>query len=164
MRCLTSAKFTMTATLLHINEGYTEPVSDPTVGSWVEAQDPLTGEIVNKWQPGRHFDDVLTPTVDERVVGDFPCVARGTSTSDRYGSNENVGKNYQNLDIVRMWVPNNVVVKKSDRVTNIRKDGVTLWIDNDGSPVTFNVNGVIPQFGPFNQHLETFLLLERTEF
>jgi hypothetical protein len=162
MGCLTGAKYTMTATLLHVVNDYA-PV-DSTEGSWVESQDPLTGQIVNKWQPGSHEDDVLTPDVDETTVGDFKCVARGTSTSDRYGSTEKFGKDYQNIDIVRMWVPTSTRIKKSDRITNIRNGNTTLWIDDDGQPITFNVNGVIPQFGPFNAHVEDFLLLERVGF
>lgn len=164
MRCITSAKFTMTATLLHVDNAYSEPVTDPDLGGWVDAQDPLTGEIVHKWVPGQHADIVSTP-VDETVVGDFECIARGMSTNNRYGSNENFGNEYTNIDMVRLWVPAHVRIKKSDRVYNIRKDGTTLWIDDDGQPVTFNVNGVTPQFnGPFNMHTETFVLLERVEF
>jgi hypothetical protein len=165
MRCITGAKFTMTATLLHINDNYSEPV-DPgnPDGSWVQSQDPLTGEIVNKWEPGTH-SDVLDTVVDETVVGDFECVARGMSINSRYGSGEDFGKDYKNIDMVRLWVPVHVRIKKSDRVYNIRNGNTTLWLDDDGKPVTFNVNGVTPQFnGPFNQHNETFALLERVEF
>lgn len=162
MKCITGAKYTMTATLMHVDDNFVDSTTPADVGSWVESQDPLTGEIVNKWVPGRH-EDVLTTTVDETVVGDFPCVARGFSTTARYTSTESFGDKYVNMDMVRMWVPASVRIKKSDRITNIRRNGVTLWLDDDGNPVTFNINGITPQFGPFNQQVETFLMLERTE-
>lgn len=163
MVCITGAKFTMRATLLHVNNDYTETVPDPTVGTWIERQDPITGEIVNQWQPGLH-QDIVGTVEDETVIGDFDCVARGMSTADRFSSTERFGENYKNIDMVKLWVPASLRIKKSDRVTNIRdKAGNLLWIDDDGSAVVFNVNGVTPQLGPFNVHTETFALLERAE-
>lgn len=160
MGCINAAKYTMTATLLHVDNDYVDPDTPTDVGQWVESQDPITGEIVSVWQPGG-----VAPTSPDvqTTVGDFNCVARGMSTSNRYGSTENFGKDYENVDLVRLWIPPTINIKKSDRVYNIRSAGTTLWSDDDGKPLTFNVNGITPQFGPFNVHTETFVLLERVE-
>lgn len=172
--CLTGARFTMNATLLHQNEDYVPEgeIDMEPYGEWVESQDPLTGEIVRIWQP---YDDPLTPDVDEDVlkIGSIPCLARGIVDGGIRvaGTTERFGDTYENIDYVKLWVPPHVRISKRDRVTNIKDaSGHIRWLDEEYSdPATaeipratvFNVNGVTPLFDAFNNLVEQFVLLER---
>lgn len=168
MRCLNSAKFTMNATLLKQNETYQGPVDSSFEGEWVEAQDPLTGQIVTEWKPTIQVpDNPETPGTNEELVATIPCVARGYSSNNRFSSTLELGEEFRNIDLLRMWIPSNILVAKGDRVTNIKdSSGTILWADiSYPTPraTQFNVIGVAPQLGPFNTHTETLLFLERAE-
>lgn len=185
-RCLTTIRMSMTATLLHQSDEYNPfPVDPDEFGTWVESQDPLTGEIVRVWTP--FPDDVDTPTVDESVVyGTIPCIARGIVDGGIRvaGTTERFGDTYENIDFVKLWVPAHLTIttpdgivetkiSKRDRVTNIRdKHGHIIWIDEEFSDpaetevpraTMFNVNGVTPLLNAWNEHVESFVLLERAE-
>lgn len=166
-KCITGAKFTMRATLLRQSPDYQGETDPNFEGEWVDSQDPLTGEIVRVWQPHILIPDDPDTVEYDPTVQSMPCVARGYSTSNRYTSNRVFGDDYKNIDTVRMWVPGNLAITKNDRITNIRDTkGRILWIEDFGSPpkaVTFNVSGIVPQLGPFNRYIETFLILERVE-
>lgn len=173
--CLTGARFTMSATLLHQNDPYAPGGIDvEDYGTWVESQDPLTGEIVRVWKPYEDTPD--TPDVDESVTfGNINCIARGIVDGGIRvaGTTERFGDTYENIDYVKMWVPPHVRISKRDRVTNIRDaTGHIRWVDEEfidprevSNPelyaTVFNVNGVTPLFNAFNQATEQFVLLER---
>lgn len=173
--CLTGARFTMSATLLHQNDNYTPGYPDINdYGNWVNSQDPLTGEIVRVWEP--FPDEPSTPDVDESVVfGTIPCLARGIVDGGIRvaGTTERFGDTYENIDFVKLWVPSWVRISKRDRITNIKdKSGHVRWLDeefdnpNDDLPpvaTVFNVDGVTPLFNAFNDITEQFVLLERAE-
>lgn len=169
LKCLTAGRMTMTAALLHRNNQYA-PVPDVNhYGDWVDAQDPLTGQIIKVWEP---FPDLpSTPDVDESITyRNVPCVARGIVDGGIRvaGTTERFSDTYQNIDFVKMWVPAGIKVSKRDRVTNIRDPkGNIVWRDEEYSDPNdvarasvFNVNGVTPLFDAFNRHIESFVLLE----
>lgn len=174
--CLTGARFNMQATLLHQWDDYV-PEGDIDLdeyGTWVNSQDPLTGEIIRVWKP---YDNPTTPTVNEDTlsIGTINCLARGIVDGGIRvaGTTERFGDTYENIDYVKMWVPAGVRVSKRDRVTNIRDPrGNIIWRDEEftdprsnipAKATTFNVNGVTPLFDAFNKHTENFVLLERVE-
>lgn len=173
MRCLTGARFSMEAELLRqVNTTSREPnVIDSSDGVWVESQNPITGEIHNEWKPVVITPDNPSTDFDETTVVTIPCMVRGiVSGGVRMGGTTEVfGDVYDNIDIVKMWVPAWVNIHKRDQITNIRetKGGKILWKDEeygDGTRATvFNVNGVIPILDGFNRHSENFLALEKAE-
>lgn len=175
--CLTGARFTMTATLLHQDSDYVPTPGggiDPSeYGEWVKSQNPLTNEIIRVWVP--FPDDPNTPDVDEHVTfGTIKCLARGIVDGGIRvaGTTERFGDTYENIDFAKLWVPPTVRITKRDRVTNIAdKSGHIRWLDEEFADINevpratvFNVNGVTPLFNAFNVMTEQFVLLERAEF
>lgn len=172
-KTLTGTRFSMTATLLR----QTDPTGDPIIptegqnGNWVTNQDPLSGEIVNVWQPvGDIADNQDTPAYDP-VYENIPCLARGIVDGGIRvaGSTERFGDTYENIDYAKLWVPASVHITKRDRVTNIRTAAGVFWRNfeyekpGEVKATVFNVNGVSPLFDAFNRHIENFILLERAE-
>lgn len=166
--CLTGARFSMAATLLHQGDD-NGPTPDPEgYGTWVMQQDPLTGEIVRVW-----VADPTDPNPNDQdvTIGDIACEARGIVDGGIRvaGTTERFGDTYENIDFVKLWVPAGTIVTKRDRITNIRdRDGHYAWLDeesvaNPAKATVFNVNGVTPLFNAFNQLTEWFILLERAE-
>lgn len=177
--CLTGARFTMSATLLHQNDPYT-PEGDIDIdlyGEWKNSQDPLTGEIVRIWVPfEKPKDNPHTPEDESAIdIGTVPCVARGIVDGGIRvaGTTERFGDTYDNIDFVKMWLPPHVRISKRDRVTNIRDaQGHIRWVDEElvdpretDTPraTVFNVNGVTPLFNAFNVMTEQFVLLEKAD-
>lgn len=169
IHCLTAARFTMKATILH--RGIVAPDPNPDeYGEWVDSQDPLTGEIVKVWVPTSPTDNPQT-SVDETQVYEIDCLARGIVDGGIRvaGTTERFGADYENIDFVKMWVPSSVLISKRDRVTNIKDNtGRIRWVDEESSvnssrATVFNVNGVTPLFDAFNRCVEYFVLLERAE-
>lgn len=170
--CLTGARFTMNATLLHQNDpNNVDPIIIDDYGTWVQQQDPLTGEIVRVWVPNDPTPIDPNDPNPNVLIGDVPCLARGIVDGGIRvaGTTERFGDMYENIDFVKMWVPSYITVTKRDRITNIRdKNGHIRWLDEesiaDPSKATvFNVNGVTPLFNAFNELTEWFVLLERAE-
>lgn len=168
--CLTSARFTMTATLLH-QGSENGPTPDPDgYGQWKKQQDPLTGEFVRVWQPLPDPDPNTTDN-ENVTIGDIPCIARGIVDGGIRvaGTTQHFGSIYENIDYIKMSVPLSVVVTKNDRITNIRdKSGHIRWLDEEFSDdpsraTVFNVLGVTPQFNAFNDLAEWFVLLQRAD-
>lgn len=168
--CLTGARFTMSATLLHREYYDGTPIDEGRYGEWIKSQDPLTGQIVREWQP--NLDNPQTPEDENTMnIGVIPCMARGIVDGGIRvaGTTERFGELYENIDYVRLWVPASVTITKSDRVTNIKDStGHTRWLDEeypDSGPkaTVFNVNGVTPLFNAFNKMTEQYVLLERAE-
>lgn len=174
--CLTGARFTMSATLLHQDSNYQPGYPDLSLyGEWVNSQDPLTGEIVRVWEPfPDQPDNPDTPTYDP-TIAKIPCLARGIVDGGIRvaGTTERFGDTYENIDYAKLWVPAWVNITKRDRVTNLAdKSGHIQWLDEEFDnpddtlpPVAtvFNVNGVTPLFNAFNECTEKFVLLERAE-
>lgn len=163
MLCLTGARFTMNAEVLH-QELVDEDADSSVGGTWVNKQDPLSGSIERVWKPappvpGKPGKPATTKTIDCLVRG---IVDGGIRVA---GSTERFGDTYENIDYVKMWIPARVKVTKSDRITNIRnkRGGDVIWLDEeyDNGPTIFNVNGVTPLFDAFNRHVENFVLLEK---
>lgn len=168
--CLTGARFSMSATLLHRDDYDGTPIDQGKYGQWVESQDPLTGQVVRVWEP--NLDNPQTPEDEDTMhIGVIPCIARGIVDGGIRvaGTTERFGDTYENIDFVKMWIPASYNVSKADRITNIRDaTGRIRWLDEefpDTGPraTVFNVNGVTPLFNAFNQMTEQFVLLERAE-
>lgn len=188
--CLTGARFTMKATLLHQNDNYNPyPVDPDLYGEWTDSQDPLTGEVVRIWVPYRNpgTDNPNTPEVDPTIL-EIPCIARGivdggirvAGTTEWFGNQD-----YRNIDFVKMWIPPHINISKRDRITNIKDaNGRIMWVNEEFMPASptkpvdlsdpttynesvkatlFNVNGVTPLFNAFNRPVENFVLLENAE-
>lgn len=163
--CLTGAAFSMTADVKRQHNDNPDDPSDN--GSWVMVQDPDTGEITRVW---KSFDNPDTPDVDESVTGEsFPCLARGIlSTGIRNASaTQNWSEVYRATDIVQLQFPANVVLRRNDRVLNIRDSkGKIVWREEeavDAPGTVFIVNGVVAIMDAFNNHIKNFALLERAD-
>lgn len=186
--CLTGARFTMEATLLRQVDDYNPyPVDPDYYGTWVNSQDPLTGEIVRVWEPyPDQPDNPDTPEIDP-TFKTIKCIARGIVDGGIRvaGTTERFGDTYENIDYAKLWVGPDVRITKRDRITNIKdRTGRIRWRDeeyeqiNPNNPIdlndpttynqylkatVFNVNGVTPLFNAFNVMTEQFVLLERAE-
>lgn len=167
IRCLTGTRFSMTATVLRYTEQTNLPAS-PQPTNWTNNQDPITGEVMNNWQPGITTpDNPATTTINETKIETIPCLVRGIVDGGIRvaGTTERFGDTYQNIDIVKLWTPPNVVLTKRDRIVDIKgPNGIVIWRDEeyfDNRATTFNINGVTPLFDAFNKHIENFILLER---
>jgi hypothetical protein len=165
----------MTATVLKPGENVPDPINPDDYGTWVESQDPLTGEIVKVWKPFEDQPDIPETDYNEFRSSTINCLARGIVDGGIRvaGTTERFGDTYENIDFVKMWVPASRIITKRDRITNIKNPkGQVVWLDeefddpNDLTPpkaTVFNVNGVTPLFDAFNRHTENFVLLERAE-
>lgn len=172
MRCLTSGRFSMEATVLRQGVQVDLP-SDASDGTYVDEQDPISGDIIRVWQPTVK-DDPTTPQ-DEVKQNAIPCIVRGVVDGGIRvaGTTERFGADFESVDYARMWFPAGYVLSKRDRITQIRdgRTGQIFWVeeelktqDNKYVATIFNVNGVTPLFDAFNQHIENVALLERAEF
>jgi hypothetical protein len=164
----------MRADVLKIKD-YTN-VNDPTeFGTWVESQDPITGDIVRVWEP-EVSDNPFTPTVDETEYYTIPCLARGIIEGGvrAAGTTEDWADIYSSIELVRLFFPAGYILTRRDRVINIRsQNGQIIWKEEDygesspGSGIyqatVFDVLGVTPVIDPFGTHIENYALLERAE-
>lgn len=166
MRCITSARFNMTATILYQGDYTPAPVDNTEEGHWVEGkQDPLTGEINRVWVPAD--GDSVTPGVQEVRV---KCIVRGIPDGGIRvaGTTERITPDgvWESADYAKMQLPPNVKISKRDRVTNItNRRGEYPWKEEefDNRPTVFEVLGVGPIFDPFGNHIESSVLLQRAE-
>lgn len=180
VRCLTSARFNMTADVLRagIDAPPVEEEDNGQYGEWVEQQDPLTHEIIMVWVPAGQVtpgDNPDTPGTETqyRQQLSVPCLARGIVEGGIRvaGTTERFGNEYENIDYTRLWFPASVIITKRDRITNIRDSrGKVIWVDEETNPTgtswrstVFNVEGVTPIPDPFGRHVENQALLARAE-
>lgn len=164
MICLSSARFSMRATLLNPKYGF-EDRANPDYSFNEGGQDPYTGEIQRDWI--KQKDKPGTPDVNE-ASAQFPCLARGVQSNGirAVGNTESFGEVYDNTEYVQMWFPAYVNLKKDDRVTEIldaRGSYVYMNEEYRDEPVQtiFNVDGVQPIFDYANRHVENFALLSK---
>jgi hypothetical protein len=167
MRCITSARFNMTATVLTQDELVIDSTNPDgsVVGHWENKQDPETGEIVRVWIV--EDTDPVTPGVQEKKV---KCIVRGildggirvAGTTERYTPQGIL----ESVDFVKMQFPASVIITKRDRVTNIaNRKGIIIWREEefDNAPTVFDVQGVTPVVDPFGTLVEWTALLQRSE-
>lgn len=171
--CLTAARFTMNAEVLtQVGDNPVNFDEDPEndTGTWESYQDPITGAILNRWVTTDE-SKVPLPAGSLEPVRTIDCLARGitgTAIARTAGSSERFGDLYENLEIVRMWVPASVHLSKRDRVTNIRskKGGAVVWLDEEygDRPTVFNVDGIVPEFDPLNNHTQNLVMLSKVNY
>lgn len=167
VRCILGARFSMTAEVLRYNIDDTPPPDSPgSGGTWITNQDPITGEIITRWEPGI-ADDPDTPDVDESVDHVIiPCMVEGIYNSGirAAGSDEDFGEEYFNTEFIKMWIPGNIRITKRDRVTNIKDSkGVPMFLDEEymDRPTVYNVQGVTPRTDPFGKMVDQFVFLKK---
>ena len=166
MRCLTSARFNMTATVLtQDDQGQYDPNNSGEVGHWENRQDPETGEIVRVW-----VVEDADPTVPGTQTKSVKCIVRGildggirvAGTTERYTPQGIL----ESVDYIKMQFPASVTITKRDRITNIaNRRGVIIWREEefDNAPTVFDVMGVTPVTDPFGNLIEWTALLQRSE-
>lgn len=176
MRCLTSARFNMSALVLSQGQptpGNPEEGHSPN-GHYEYQQDPDTGAMIRVWVIVP--DDVPEPPSAVSTPGGmmegtrFKCMARGftdggirvAGTTERFSSRGTI----DTVDFVTIKFPKFVILSRRDRVTDIRNNkNVLLWKEEefDDAPTVFEVNGVTPIIDPFGNHIENSALLQRAE-
>lgn len=160
MRCITSAKFSMRATVL------SQVNFDLDALPETFRQDPDTGDIVRVWT--EQDSDPVETGIQPRVI---KCKARGIISKTTRGEGTSRGYNaagiLEDTDYIMINFPANVIVTKRDRITDIKnRKGVVLWKEEEYSghpPTIFDVMGVTPMFDPFGLHIENHALLARAE-
>lgn len=169
MQCLLSTRFGMTAEILRNGALGAVEVDKDDEGQWVEREDPVSFEIIREWVPV--VDDEDTGTFKRFVV---PCEVRGIVDGGIRvaGTTERFGKTYDNVDFAKMRFGPDVVITKRDRITNIRnkRTGQILWkeeeldkVGADFRATVFNVQGVTPEFDPFQRLVTQFAMLARVD-
>ena len=175
VRSILRARFSMNAELLR----WTGVISTPstpigTGGTWETYQDPITFQVMNRWVPQTVVADDPLTGANEFVPLTIDCIVRGiggaggSGAVSGQGNSEIFAELYRNIEVVRMWTPPDVVISKRDRITNIRdkRGGTVIWRDEEydiSRPTVFEVQGVTPQFDPFNKHNQNFVLLEKVQ-
>lgn len=166
MRCITSARFNMTSTVLtQDDQGQYDDNNLGEVGHWENRQDPETGEIIRVWVV--EDADPVAPGVQAKTV---KCIVRGildggirvAGTTERYTPQGLI----ESVDYVKMQFPASVTITKRDRVTNIaNRKGIIIWREeeSDNAPTIFDVQGVTPVVDPFGNLIEWSALLQRSE-
>lgn len=179
MRCLTSARFNMSALILSQNANIPDdnnPQTGTPNGHYEYQQDPDSGAMIRVWVAVP--DDVPEPpsAIIDPVNGGmmegtrFKCMARGftdggirvAGTTERWSSRGDI----DTVDFITIKFPAFVVLTRRDRVTDIRNNkNVLLWKEEeyDDKPTIFEVNGVTPILDPFGNHIENSALLQRAE-
>jgi len=168
MRCLTSVRFNMTATVLDYAPR-ADAVDEAIVGGhYVTIQDPDTGAIQQVWVE----DQAVVPAYNNspRVAinrYDLPCFARGfTELGFRSSANNQSFDDgvYRATEVIQVTFPAQYSLNRSQFITNIRgRDKRPLWIEEEtGEPTVFEVQGVTPTFDPFGRHIDNIAVLNRS--
>lgn len=162
--CLARSRMNMICDIIRPSNA---PASTSTTGRWEWTQDPESGSIIQVWIE----DDLLTPGIVEgNTIKNVPCLARGIIDGGIRvaGTTERFAQEYENVDWVKLVVPNDVVITKRDKVRNIRqlRTKEVIWKEEEmqNTPNTiFNVMGAIPVLDPFSSVIEYNVLLQRSE-
>ena len=169
--CITSAKFTMKATVLRQNFANAELPVD--IGAYYDVyQDPISGDITRKWTS---TDPDIPSSIEEEIF----CMVEGIVDGGIRvaGTTERFTNIYENVDWAKMTFSKNVLISKRDRITNIRSvaTGDVLWKEEEtatynpstkeytAQPTVFEVLGVTPITSPFGTVTENIALLQRAE-
>lgn len=169
--CLTSARFTMKATVLRQN--FATASSPIDIGAYYDVkQDPISGAIIRNWTSS---DPDILPAVQEDIV----CMVEGIVDGGIRvaGTTERFTPIYENVDWARMTFPKSVTISKRDRITNIRnaQTDELIWKEEEvatynsstkayTAPATvFEVLGVTPITDPTGRATEYIALLQRAE-
>jgi hypothetical protein len=169
--CITSAKFTMKATVLRQN--FASADSPVDIGAYYDVyQDPISGDISRKWT-------ATDPDVPSATEEEILCMVEGIVDGGIRvaGTTERFTNIYENVDWARMTFSKNVLLSKRDRITNIRSvaTGEVLWKEEETAtynpstkvytavPTTFEILGVTPITNPFGNVTEYIALLQRAE-
>jgi len=131
----------MTAKVLR--SGGTPSVPDENGGSYIEYQDPATGEIIRDWHP-----DTDAGEEDESYIID--CYA-AQATQSLISNTERWGREYIDPNQLKLSYSPEVHLTKRDRVTEIRdkRTGNLVYVNDDLSAATYNVEGLAVDNGPF---------------
>lgn len=158
MRCITSARYTMTATVL------SQGGHDTTPESPFAAQDPDTGTINRAWV---RDTDTLTANDQLRTI---KCNARGIISKSTSGGGTSTKITAAGIlddtDYVLMDFSASEILSKRDRVTDIKnRKGDLLWVEEEHTlaPTVFQVMGVTPMLDPFGMHIANHAVLARAE-
>lgn len=160
MRCLSSAKLNMRATVLKASGS---PEGNET-GRWQVIQNVDSGAIEKFWVVGK-----VDVSGYADALENVPVLARGVLNAGLVGAGdtEKFGDIYQNIDWVKMQFPAWADITVRDRVTSIRdQKGNVIWRDTtiqDSPPMEFDVMGITPIVNPFGQANEYTALLKRAE-
>jgi len=165
MKCLRSARYNMSAEIVH-TEGPSNPTpSEVSTGHWEWQQDEY-GELHYVW-----VEDETPETPEEGDVTvenwTFPCMARGYVGTGLQGggTGEEFGNRYEAIDTIRIWFSPEQRISKNDQITNIRGPHGIIWKEEElgGLPTKFDVMGVTPLIDHLGRHVESYALCERSE-
>ena len=170
MHCLLSTRFGMTAEVLRNGALGDVEVDAADAGQWQMIEDPFTFELIRTWVPV--VQDADGDGTFERFI--VPCEVRGIVDGGIRvaGTTERFGKEYENVDFAKMRFPPGIIITKRDRITNVRnkRTGKILWKEEelnmegaDYRATVFNVNGVTPEFDPFQRMVSQFAMLARAD-
>lgn len=171
MRCLTSVRFNMVATVLNDYSTVDGVEQEVKGGHWETIQDEDTGAMTRRWvedvtvvkpkNPGTSLD--LTSPLNRF---DIECFARGfPEVGFRSSANTEIFLNseYRPFEVIQMVYPAKYMLNRSQYVTNIRdRTKRILWLEEEtGLPTVFEVQGVTPSFDPFGRHIDNLAVLRR---
>lgn len=179
MRCLTGARYTMTAAKLiqsrpDVVDGQDGSVVLPSgEGHYEIVQDPDSGAIERVWRPASTSNTL--PGSDDIDANDnsgiytFQCSARGftdggirvAGTTERWSTRGYV----DTVDRLTLKFPPNVYLSRRDRITLIRDKASrkVIWKEDDGYPTVYEVDGVTPVIDMYGTVIENSALLTRAE-
>jgi hypothetical protein len=180
MISLLDVRFNMKATVLNrwaSDEVEENPVAADVVkgGHWMPVQDDETGGIKQMWvedqvavtpKPGR-TDSTFRSSLNQPGQFNIECVVRGfPEVGFRSSANtENFldGK-YVAIEDLKMSYPARYNLSRRQLITNIRRNDVILWLEEDtGQPTVFEVQGITPTFDPFGRHIDNLTVLKRAD-
>jgi hypothetical protein len=157
MRCLLSARFTMTAKVLR---QYVD--NDVVTGHYEYRQDPESGAIERVWVETDPDDPNASALIIECEVK--PIINSGMKGA---GTTEEWGSRVFDVEWVKMTFSAKDVLSRRDQITEIRDStGALMWQEEEISgtvPTKFNIVGVTPIADPFGQHVENMALMRRAE-
>lgn len=183
MNCLTSARYTMVATLMILGrpdvvDGSTTDDGTSLVTTQVRngityvlelVQDPDSGAFERHWVPATNLGTDGVVSADDATTVTFPCSARGftdgglrvVGTTERWSSRGYI----QTIDTIQLKFPANFILGDRDRITNImdKRTGKVLWLEENGQPSVFEATGTTPIIDMFGVVVENSALLNRAQ-
>jgi len=153
MRCLTSAQYSMKATVLTKKEAPVHQVIDP-----------VTFAVTNSWTAdGDNTTSAMEPS---RIID---CSVNTFSSSTYKSSQDNISTADIALSInefLEMRCGPETKIDTNDRITNIKDStGKIAWVEEESNNVAtvYSVVSVTPVLGPFKAVVEKYVVLRRSE-